>query len=400
MSRQTIPVANPVAKADASSVEFALWNLGFRPFYLLASVFAALSVALWASTQAGVSPAIYRGDPTWHGHEMLFGFTTAVVAGFLFTAVRNWTAQPTPTGALLAAFALLWIAGRVLVLTPFPIASAIVNAAFPAAVAAAIAVPLYRSGNRRNYFFVALLAALSCAVLALHLAYAGVARWPARASLHAALDVILLIMAVMTGRVVPMFTNNGIPGTHASRNPVVEKLALGSIIALLAADVVGLHDNVVAAVALVAAIAHAIRLYLWQPWRTLKTPIVWILHAAYAWIVVHLALRALAIGGLVAPSLATHALTVGAIGGLTIGMMTRTARGHTGRPLVADRFEIACYVLVMIAAVVRVGGALALPSLYAGTVIASAICWSSAYALYAIRYWPVLSRARVDGKPG
>jgi len=298
------------------------------------------------------------------------------------------------------AFALLWVAGRVLVLTPFAVASAIVNAAFPAAVAAGIAVPIYRSRNRRNYFFVALLAALSCAVLAVHLAYAGLVEWPARAGLHAALDVILFVMAVMAGRVVPMFTNNGIPGTQATRNPIVEKLALGSVIVLLAADVIGLSDAAIVLIAIVAALAHATRLYLWQPWRTLRTPIVWILHAAYAWIVVHLALRALAAGGLVATPLATHALTIGAIGGLTIGMMTRTARGHTGRPLAADRLEVACYALVMIAALVRVGGALAWSSLYAGTVVASAICWSLAYALYAVRYWPVLSRPRADGKPG
>ncbi len=400
MPRQTISIDHPAANANAPTSGFALWNLGFRPFYLLASIFAALSVALWALTQAGVLPAVYRGDPTWHGHEMLFGFTTAVVAGFLFTAVRNWTGQPTPTGALLAAFALLWIAGRVLVLTPFAIPSAIVNAAFPAAVAIGIAVPLLRSGNRRNYFFVALLAALSCAVLALHLAYAGLVEWPARASLHAALDVVLFIMAVMAGRVVPMFTNNGVPGTQATRNRIVEKLALGSVIVLFAADVLGWPAGWMAAIALVAALAHALRLYLWQPLRTLATPIVWILHAAYAWIVVHLAMRALASAGLIAASLATHALTIGAIGGLTIGMMTRTARGHTGRPLVADRFEIACYVLIMISALVRVAGALAWPSLYVDTVVASAICWSSAYALYAIRYWPVLSRPRLDGKPG
>jgi uncharacterized protein involved in response to NO len=400
MSRHTIPVDDPASKTDAPSAGFALWNLGFRPFYLLASVFAALSVALWALTQAGVVAGVYRGDPTWHGHEMLFGFTTAVVAGFLFTAVRNWAAQPTPSGALLAAFALLWLAGRVLVLTPFAIASAVVNAAFPAAVAAGIAVPLLRSRNRRNYFFIALLIALSCAVLALHLAYAGFIERPARASLHAALDVVLFIMAVMAGRVVPMFTNNGIPGTQAKRHPLVEKLALGSLILLLAADVVGLPDAAILLIAIVAALAHAVRLYLWQPWRTVRTPIVWILHAAYAWIVVHLALRACAVIGLVPPSLATHALTIGAIGGLTIGMMTRTARGHTGRPLVADRFEIACYVLVMIAALLRLGGAFAPPSLYIGTVVASAICWSLAYGLYAIRYWPILSRPRADGKPG
>ena len=153
-------------------------------------------------------------------------------------------------------------------------------------------------------------------------------------------------------------------------------------------------------VALVAAVAHAVRLSLWQPWRTATTPMVWVLHAAYAWIVVYLVLRALATLGLVAEPLALHALTMGAIGSMTIGMMTRTARGHTGRPLLADRYEVTCYVLVQSAALIRVFGGMIVPDAYLIMVSASGICWSLAFALYAIRYWPVLSRARLDGKPG
>ncbi len=126
----------------------------------------------------------------------------------------------------------------------------------------------------------------------------------------------------------------------------------------------------------------------------------WVLHAAYAWIVIYLALRALAALGLVAEPLAIHALTIGAIGGLTIGMMTRTSRGHTGRPLIADRFEVACFVLVLSSAVIRVFGGMLFPDAYVGTVVASGICWSAGFALFAIRYWPVLSRTRLDGKPG
>jgi len=159
-------------------------------------------------------------------------------------------------------------------------------------------------------------------------------------------------------------------------------------------------DGLVAAVAALAAMAHAARFYLWHPWRTLAKPLVWVLHASYAWIVVYLALRALAAVGLVAEPLALHALTIGAIGGMTIGMMTRTARGHSGRPLVADGFEVTCYVLVQVAAVVRVFGGMLLPDAYVATVMVSALCWAAAFGLYAIRYWPVLSRPRLDGRPG
>jgi len=378
----------------------ALWNLGFRPFYLLASVYAALVVLYWALQYAGAIPATRARSPAWHGHEMLFGYTLAVVAGFLLTAVRNWTARPTPSGVPLMLMAALWVAGRVLVLTPWAAAAAVVNAAFPVAVAIGIGIPIVQSRNQRNYFFVALMLLLGLAVLAFHLGSQGVLQWPQRASLQGGLDVVLFILAVMGGRVIPMFTNNGVPGVAATRHPVLEKLALGGVLLLLAADLLQLPPGIVGAIALVVAAVHALRLYLWQPWRTFGTPIVWVLHVAYAWIVVHLVLRGLAALGLPGELLAIHALTIGAIGGMTIGMMTRTARGHTGRPLVADRFEVICYVLVALAAAIRVFGGMLLPDAYVATVVVSGLCWSAAFALYAVRYWPVLSRPRLDGKPG
>ena len=395
-----LKIEEPQRRATPASAGFALWNLGFRPFYLLASGFAALSLLLWVCQYAGYLPAAYVRNPAWHGHEMLYGYTMAVVAGFLLTAVRNWAGKPTPAGAPLIALAALWVAGRVLVLTPFAIAAAVVNAAFPVAVAIAIGIPIVQSRNRRNYFFIAVLLLLGLAVLAFHLAHLGIFPSPERASLQVGLDVVLFIMVVMGGRVIPMFTNNGIPGVQATRHPVIEKLALGGVLALLAADLLQPSPVVIAVVTLIAAVAHAARLYLWQPWRTIRTPIVWVLHLAYGWIVIYLMLRGLAAMGIVGELFAVHALTVGAIGGMTIGMMTRTARGHTGRPLVVDGFEVACYVLVALAAVIRVFGGILLPGIYLVTVVVSGICWSAAFALYAVRYWPVLSRPRLDGKPG
>jgi len=388
------------ASAPHPHEPFALWRLGFRPFYLLASVFAAASVALWTLQYTGWLRHAYLAGPLAHAHEMLFGFTLAVVTGFLFTAVRNWTGRPTPTGAALAAIAALWLAGRVLVLTPYGWAAAAANVAFPIAVAVGIGIPLFRSGNRRNYFFVALLALMAAAVAGVHLAQLGVIALPGWIGIRIALDAILFLMAVMAGRVVPMFTNNGVPGAGAQRHPAVERAALGSVLALLAADAAGISGPILIALLALATAAHALRLALWRPWNTLRAPLVWVLHVAYAWIVIHLGLRVLAELGMAIAPLATHALTIGAIGLLTIGMMTRTARGHTGRPLVADRFEVACYVLILAAAVVRVFGPAIAPSAYMGTVAFSAILWSGGYALYAVRYWPVLTRARLDGKPG
>jgi uncharacterized protein involved in response to NO len=294
---------------------------------------------------------------------------------------------------VLAAIVLLWVAGRVLAMTPYAIAAIVVDAAFPMAVAAGIAVPLVRSGNRRNYFFMALLVVLGVASVAMHV-------FAAQPTLDIVLDLVIFIMAVMGGRVIPMFTNNGVPGTKARRFPALEKVALGGVLVLAIADAVAAPPIVLIVMTATLAIVHGWRLALWQPWRTLRTPLVWILHASYLWIVVHFALRALAVANLVPEPIAVHALTIGAIGGLTIGMMTRTSRGHTGRPLIAERADVACYALVMAAAILRVGGALLLPGAYVATVIAAGACWSAGFAIYAVAYAPHLVRARLDGKPG
>ena len=384
----------------AESKGFALWQLGFRPFFLLASVFAALSIGLWAAQFAGWLPRPYLSGPLWHAHEMLFGFTLAVMVGFLFTAGRNWSNWPTPTGLPLAALALLWVAGRVLVLTPFGWAAAIVNAAFPLAAAAALAVPFWAARNRRNYFFVGLLVLIGMAEMGVHLSQLGVLNLPAWLGVQIALDIVLFIMAVMAGRVIPMFTNNGVPNAGAARHALLDKSALGSVLVLLAADLLRLPGRALAVIALFCAGAHALRWAFWKPWKTWRTPLVWVLHAAYVWIPLHLALRAAAGVGWVNASVATHALTVGAVGGLVIGMMTRTARGHTARPLRADGFDVACYALILSAALVRVGWPLVAPAWAMSAVIGSALLWSAGFGLFAVRYWPVLTRPRLDGKPG
>ena len=342
----------------------------------------------------------YLRGPLWHAHEMVFGFTLAVMTGFLFTAVRNWTGRPTPTGAALAALVVLWVAGRVLVLTPFDAAAAVVNVAFPLAVAVGIGRALIGSGNRHNLFFIALLVIMAAAAAATHLAQLRIAAVPAWLGLRIALDVILVVMTVLGGRVIPMFTRNGVPGALVRSSTLVERIVPVSAVALLLCDLVAAPTSIVVIVVAIGAAAQAVRVLLWRPWQTRHVPLVWILHAGYAWIPLHLVLRGLGEFGLVAAPLATHALTVGAIGGLTLGMMTRTAKGHTGRALRADGWETAAFVSVTAAAITRVLIPLAWPSVYAAAVAASAVLWSAAYAIYAIRYWPVLTRPRIDGKPG
>ncbi len=387
-------------KADAPR-RFALWNLGFRPFYLAAGLFALLALALWVAQFAGwLAGTSYLRDPLWHAHEMIFGYAFAVIAGFLFTAVCNWTGLSTPTGAKLAAIVALWVAGRVLLVTPWPLLAAVADTAFALALAAGIGVPLFKSGNRRNYFFIALLLAIGGANLAFHLAMSGRLDIPVHDMLQLGLNLIAFIMALMGGRVIPMFTANGVPGTRPVRWLWLERTALASLLVLLAADLAGLPPALVAVIAGISAVAHAWRLALWQPLLTRGTPLVWILHAAYAWLVLYLMLRAFAGFGIAPPNLAIHALTVGAIGGMTLGMMTRTARGHTGRPLRAEAAETACYVLINLAAVVRVFVPLAVPAFYRDAAIVSGVLWVAAFAVFVCKYWPILTRPREDGRSG
>lgn len=369
------------------SRRFALFDLGFRPFYLLAGAYAALSVPLWALQYSGWLPG---ANILWHAHEMIFGYAFAVITGFLLTAVRVWTGRPTPTGGALAAIAALWLVARALAFVSLPLA-AWAGVLFALAVAWGIGRPLVASGNHRNLFFVVL-------VLGLGAAGVLVQAWP-QPGIALGLDAVLFVMTVVAGRVIPGFTNNAVPGAGARRYVWLEHAALGSILLLIATDALQ-RTELAAGCALLAAPLHAARLALWAPLKTLRRPILWILHASYGWIVVHLALRGLAGFGLVPFALGTHALTVGAIGGMTLGMMTRTARGHTARPLVAGRAEIAAYLLVQLAAVVRVLVPLALPAASLGASMASALLWFGAFALFTASYVPVLMRPRLDGKPG
>lgn len=382
----------------------ALWELGFRPFYLLAASLALLSVPLWAMQFTGLLEHAWLRGSAWHAHEMVFGYALAVIIGFLFTAGRNWSGQLTPTGKPLMALAALWLLARVLVLTPLSWAALLTNVAVPWLAAWGLWNALHRGGNKRNYFFVALLLLMGLAAGVFHLSRMGALKLPAilesGLSLQLALDIVLFMIVVMAGRVVPMFSNNGVPGMDARREPRVEKAALGTVIALLVLDVLGIGGALLA-VALVAALfAHLTRWWLWQPRKSLGNALVWVLHAAYLWIPLHLGLRAAATLGWISSSPAIHALTVGAIGLITLGMITRTALGHTGRPLRAGAIEKCAYLSLLLTALVRVFLPMIAPERLMLWVQVSAVLWSLSFALYLWRYAPILIRPRADGQPG
>jgi uncharacterized protein involved in response to NO len=217
-------------------------------------------------------------------------------------------------------------------------------------------------------------------------------------ALAVGLDIVLLVVTIMGGRVIPAFTNSAVTGAGARRDRWVEYGSLGSILLLILLDAAQ-WGLAAAAVCLAGALCHAVRVALWAPLATRGRPILWILHLSYAWVALHLLLRGLGGFELISPMLATHALTVGVIGGLTLGMMTRTARGHTARPLQVCPWETAAYVLVHAAAVVRVLIPLLLPGSYVALIAVSGVLWSAAFAIFTVVYIPILTRPRLDGQP-
>ena len=376
----------------------ALFALGFRPFYLLAAAFAALGVPLWVAAQSGW-PLSARIDLQWHMHEMVFGFAVAVVVGFLYTAAHAWTRLWTPRGARLAAIAAVWVAGRVAMLVaPLPLAAAIDMLFLPLA-----ALPLYRvlkqSGNRRNLFLAGLLGLLALSNAVYHAAVLGWLRSDPLKAINAAIMMIVVIEVVIGGRVIPMFTRNAAAGASPVQHAGRDRLALVLTALAGAAWAGGLAPAPTAGLALAAAAAQGARLAGWQPWRTWRNPLLWILHVSYAWIPLGLLALALAEYGLVTQSAALHLLAVGALGGLIIGMITRTALGHTGRPLHAGRAEILMFLLVQAAVVLRFAAAV-LPSWRSPCLVLAAACWSAAFLAYLVVYLPYLSSPRADGREG
>lgn len=380
---------------------FGLFNLGFRPFYLLAALLACAGMVLWLAQLAG--HAVLAGPVAgvhWHGHEMVFGFAVAVVTGFLFTAARNWTGLPTPSGVALGAIAALWIAGRGALLAASEPWAGIVDVAFLPVVAIALWLPLQRARNR-NRFFVGLLLLLAAANVVFHLAVAGVAAVSPSAATRFALYLIVTIVTIMGGRVIPSFTANAIPGARIRKSPALDRAAIGCSIAALSCIVAGAPAVLTGVLCTIAALLHFVRAWNWDPASTRAVPILWILHLSYAWIPVGLALHALAaLGAPIPVMLADHALAVGGVGGVIIGMITRTARGHSGLPLQVGRLEIAAYALVHVAAFLRVLLPIAWPSGYPVALQAAGLCWSAAFVVYLWVYAPLLVRPRADGRPG
>lgn len=400
-ARGSGPTPEPVDSRAPPESHTPLWRLGFRPFYLLAASFAAVSVPLWIGQWAGALPAP-RGMPAlyWHAHEMIFGFVLAVICGFLLTAVRNWTGRPTPGGRHLAALAGLWLLARVLNYSGPLSWACLADLAVVAAIGGSLTRLLLAAGSVRNYFVAWVFAAVFIATGLFHAAMLGLVPIAPMAALHAGLFVMSLLAMVIAARVIPSFTANTLPGIRQWRHELLDTWtvsASGAAYLLL----LGNGETVLTAtICLAAALLHAARLLGWNPKATRRHPMLWILHLSYAWFVVGFGLLAASALGLAPRSAGIHAIAFGGLSGLIVGMITRTALGHTGRAIQAGRIEVLMFVLIPLAATLRIAPLL-IPGLpYAPLVIAATTCWSSAFALYLVKYTPYLTRARPDGRPG
>jgi len=395
------PTADTKAPTAPAPLGWPVWRLGFRPFYIGAALFACLAIPLWTLMFLGqLAWAPVLPPLLWHAHEMLYGFAAAVIVGFLLTAGKAWTGLATPRGVPLALLVLVWFSARVAALVaPYPVYAALDLLLLPL-VAAVLVRLLLRARNYRNLPLAGLLMLLTLANLVFHLSVLGLLDVAPVRALYAALALIVLIECVMAGRVVPAFTMGAIPGLRLTVRPRLD-LATVLVSALaLASWVFGAPATFTALVCLVAFVLQVQRAWGWQPWRTRKRPILWVLHLAYAWIPAGFLLLAMAQAGWLAPTAAIHAFAVGATGGLIIGMLTRTARGHTGRPLQAGPAEVWAYGLVLVAVVLRVAAPLVGPQAMLWSVVGAALAWSLAFALYLVVYTPWLLSTRLDGKDG
>lgn len=401
-----MPPRSLVLGADPPArVRPALLAKGFRPFFLLAAAFATSAVPLWLVILAGrFDPGSYFGATYWHAHEMVFGFTIAVLAGFLLTAVSNWTELPTATGPALGALAVLWLAGRAVVLFASelpPAIVAVVDLAFLPALVLACGRPIVKSRNRRNYAFIVLLSALWFANLWTHLGAVGTAVAGVRLGSVVGVDLVIVAIVIVSGRIVPMFTRNATRIDSVRSNPSFERAAIAAVAVLVVVDAVGAPLWCTGSVSALAAVAVFARSRHWGFRSALRQPLLWVLHIGHTWLVVGLALRALsALTPRIPFAAALHALTAGSIGMLTIGMMTRVGLGHTGRMLAVPPRMAVAFASVGIGALLRVLAALTAPHAYHALLMLAGTLWSAGFAIYLFTYAAALVTPRVDGKAG
>jgi len=382
-----------------------VWRLGFRPFFLAGSLFALLAIGLWISALNGIQgdwqPA--GGWLAWHRHELLFGFGVAIIAGFLLTAVQNWTGQPGLSGKPLMALAGLWLAARIGWLANLPLALLLpLEAAFLFALAALMAQQLWRARQQSNYPIVAVLLLLAVANCLLLYGLATTNDDLQRQAAYAALWLVATLMGLIGGRVIPFFTQRGLRRIEGVKAWVwLDKslLACGLLLAALFASGLALQPTPWLALPFAAfGLGHLLRLVRWHDRGIWGVDLLWSLHLAFAWMLLSaLGLALWHLGVLANSSQALHALAIGGMSGLILAMIARVSLGHTGRDLKTPKAMPWAFALLNAGAAARVFLVGVWP--HAALWLAAA-CWVSAFGLYLYYYAPLLMQARPDGHPG
>jgi uncharacterized protein involved in response to NO len=387
-----------------SATRLMLFTLGFRPFFLLAGALPIVIMPLWLMFWLGRwSPPTYYDPVSWHAHEMLYGYAGAVIAGFLLTAVRNWTGRPTLSGGPLAGLAGLWLFARLLPL--FPTVSpdaliALVDLSFIPALMIAVGIPLLRHGKWQNTALLLILAFMVCGNGLVHVAMLTGDPALGRKGLYLGLYAVVLLIVILGGRVIPFFIGSALPGAAPTHRASIEILSIAAFIATAAAQICDAPAPLTGVLAATAALSHATRLAGWYVAGLWREPLLWILYLAYAWLVLGLGLTAAATFGPLTPSLAVHALSAGAVSVMTFGMMARVALGHSGRALRAAPLTVAMFYLINLAAFSRVAGPWLLPDYAIFAIALSGVLFTLSACCFIWVYGPILVRPRIDGKPG
>jgi uncharacterized protein involved in response to NO len=380
-----------------------LFNLGFRAFFILAG-FSALFLALLWNAMFKDSHALvnYFSPNEWHAHEMLLGYSVAVIAGFLLTAVKNWTGEPTITSDKLAGLCLLWLYGRIL---PFysgllpDSMIAIIDFAFLPLLAYRISQPILKTKNYQYLIFVGILLILALGNAVIHADKLGLCNHGATGLLLVIVTIIILIL-VVAGRVFPFFTERGLTGVLIIRNPLLDQLAIASAILVFGLQLLHVSGTVLAIAALAAAGTNVLRIYGWYNRKIWYVPLLWVLYLGYSWIILGFLFTVLSAYNIVSSTLALHAFTLGGIGVLSLGMMARVSLVHTGRALKASNAIALAFVLLNLAAVFRVLLPMALPAWYNSLIYLTTLSWLAAFALFIFVYAPILTAVREDGQEG
>ncbi|MFY0989198.1 NnrS family protein [Halomonas sp. C05BenzN] len=384
-------------------------RLAFRPFFLLAALFSVLAMGVWFAFWHGdILLRPHGGLMFWHQHEMLFGFAAAVVAGFLLTAVQNWTGLPSLRGAPLLGLVGVWLAGRLLMAFPMGLPAwllALVDLAFLPLVALVMARLVITARRWRNLIFLPALTLLSIANLAMHLGVIYGDAGLIREAGYLAVLLVTLLMVVVGGRVIAMFTANRLGRPKPAPVPALETLALGSTLTLVVAQLlvmlgVSLPAALVAGLMVLSAVANAVRLMRWGGLHSWREPLLWGLHGSYAFIPVGLGMWALAELGMFRAELAVHALTIGGMGTMMLAMMSRVSLGHTARPIRTLPGIGVALGLMLAGAVLRSPVLAMFPQITHWTYNLSILFWCLAFMIFLFHYTVPLFTPRTDGKDG